>query len=227
MLLSWTPKRPKYSARERAPTPGTVAAGEKFEPLLEKYLTAKFEWARLSRAAHAEATAKFGDDYHSDGWAKPLARTSPGPTEPDVRVKRILSLIQEVLDASPQPSGWQTMGSIQQSSVSVSFNFHFSNDRFQPHQPKREVFDPAIDRTEAKLTPDEAATHQETPPKSAALPQAAVADALERDFASRYEHALQRRTGRFGNQTCRRVETENSHRFPERRFFTTVFLMMH
>jgi hypothetical protein len=78
------------------------------------------------------------------------------------------------------------------SSVSVSFNFHFSNDRFQPHQPKREVFDLAIDRTEAKLTPDEAATHQETPPKSAALPQAAVADALERDFASRYEHALQR-----------------------------------
>jgi hypothetical protein len=55
-----------------------VAAGDKFEPLLGKYLTAKFEWAGLSRAAHAEAMAKFGDDYSSDGWAKPLPGTSPG-----------------------------------------------------------------------------------------------------------------------------------------------------
>jgi hypothetical protein len=55
-----------------------VAAGERFEPLLGKYLPARFEWARLSRAARAEATAKFGDDYSSDGWSKPSAGSSPG-----------------------------------------------------------------------------------------------------------------------------------------------------
>ena len=55
-----------------------VAAGERFEPLLGKYLTARFEWAGLSRAAHAEACEKFGDDYSSDGWSKPLPGTSPG-----------------------------------------------------------------------------------------------------------------------------------------------------
>ena len=41
-------------------------------------MTARFEWAGLSRAAHAEACKKFGDDYSSDGWSKPLAGTSPG-----------------------------------------------------------------------------------------------------------------------------------------------------
>jgi hypothetical protein len=39
---------------------------------------ARFEWTKLSREAHAEATAKFGDDYGSDGWSKPLPGTSPG-----------------------------------------------------------------------------------------------------------------------------------------------------
>jgi hypothetical protein len=55
-----------------------VAAGERFEPLLGKYLPARFEWARLSRAARAEATATFGDDYSSDGWSKPSTGSSPG-----------------------------------------------------------------------------------------------------------------------------------------------------
>jgi hypothetical protein len=55
-----------------------IAAGEKFEPLLGKYLTAQFKWAALSRAAHAEAREKFGDDYSSDGWSKPLPGKSPG-----------------------------------------------------------------------------------------------------------------------------------------------------
>jgi hypothetical protein len=56
----------------------TVAAAEEFEPLLRKYIPAYFEWTKLSRAAHAEAREKFGDDYSSDGWSKPLAGTSPG-----------------------------------------------------------------------------------------------------------------------------------------------------
>jgi hypothetical protein len=56
----------------------TVAAAEEFEPLLRKYIPAHFEWEKLSRAAHAEAREKFGDDYSSDGWSKPLAGTSPG-----------------------------------------------------------------------------------------------------------------------------------------------------
>ena len=86
------------------------------------------------------------------------------PTEPDVRVKRTLSLIQEVLDASSAPSGWQIIDSIQQSSVSVSINFHSSNVRPHADQSERESFDPAIDRTEAKLGPDEAFTdHQASP----------------------------------------------------------------
>ncbi|WP_334396230.1 HTH domain-containing protein [Bradyrhizobium sp. AZCC 2289] len=114
------------------------------------------------------------------------------PTEPDVRVKRTLSLIQEVLDALSPPGGWQIIGSIQQPSVSVSFNFHSPNVRLQAHQSKRETFDPAKDRTEAKLGPDEAFTRHQASPENAALPQAAVADALERDFTSRYERALQR-----------------------------------
>jgi pimeloyl-ACP methyl ester carboxylesterase len=113
------------------------------------------------------------------------------PTEPDVRVKRILSLIQEVIDAS-SPRSWQVFGSIQQSSVNTSFHFNFSDDRLQPHHTKGEVFDPATNRTQAKLSPDEALTRQEARPNSAALPQATVADALERDFAGRYERALQR-----------------------------------
>ena len=56
------------------------------------------------------------------------------PTEPDVRVKRTLSLIQEILDASSPPGGWQMIGSIQQTSANVSFNFHSPNDRLQAHR---------------------------------------------------------------------------------------------
>jgi hypothetical protein len=56
----------------------TVAAAEKFEPLLRRYLTVHFEWAHLSRAARAEAFEKFGDDYGADGWSKPLPGKSPG-----------------------------------------------------------------------------------------------------------------------------------------------------
>jgi tetratricopeptide (TPR) repeat protein len=115
------------------------------------------------------------------------------PTEPDVRVKRILGLIQEVVDTSSQPSRWQMMGSIQQSSISVNFNFHIPNDRLQPDQPRGEVFDPAADRTEAQLIPDEQAESREASP-STELPQTAVADALERDFANRFEHTLRRST---------------------------------
>jgi hypothetical protein len=63
----------------RAPSDAeTVAAAEKFEPLLRRYLPAWFEWAELSRAAHTEAFEKFGDDYGSDGWSKPNSGTSPG-----------------------------------------------------------------------------------------------------------------------------------------------------
>jgi hypothetical protein len=56
----------------------TVAAAEKFESLLRQYLTVRFEWAELARAAPAEAFEKFGDDYGSDGWSKPNSGTSPG-----------------------------------------------------------------------------------------------------------------------------------------------------
>jgi hypothetical protein len=55
-----------------------VAAGEKFEPLLGKYVTANLRWAKLSRAAKAEAVARFGDDYGSDNWSEPSPGKSPG-----------------------------------------------------------------------------------------------------------------------------------------------------
>jgi hypothetical protein len=59
------------------PDAEVIAAGEKFERLLPRYMAAWFDWARLHREAKAEAEAKFGDDYHSPAWCKPNPGQSP------------------------------------------------------------------------------------------------------------------------------------------------------
>jgi hypothetical protein len=60
-----------------SPDAEIISAGKKLEPLLTRYVTAKLEWAKLNRADHAEANAKFGADYTSDAWSKPNPGTSP------------------------------------------------------------------------------------------------------------------------------------------------------
>jgi hypothetical protein len=65
------------SAAGANPDAEIIAAGEKFEPLLGKFVTTQLEWAKRHRAGKAEVEAKFGFDYRSDVWNKPTPNKSP------------------------------------------------------------------------------------------------------------------------------------------------------
>jgi pimeloyl-ACP methyl ester carboxylesterase/tetratricopeptide (TPR) repeat protein len=138
-----------------------------------------------SDPAIAGVTAVGIDSNHID-----LAK----PAEPDVRAKRLLSLIREVVDASSSQSSWQIAGSIPQFAASVNVSFHSSQLQLQRkiNQTELTVRDSAVDQNEAELSSLETLANQGHTPKSATIPQATVADALDRDFTSRYNRALQR-----------------------------------
>jgi hypothetical protein len=62
-----------------APNPDAeiIAAGQKFEELLGRYVPAWLNWARLHREAKAETVARFGEGYSSPAWTKPEHGQSP------------------------------------------------------------------------------------------------------------------------------------------------------
>jgi pimeloyl-ACP methyl ester carboxylesterase len=124
------------------------------------------------------------DSNHSD---------LPKPLEPDVRVKRTLNLIQEVVDATIPRTAWQIFGSIVQAPVTARINFQFSNDHDQPSKPQIEAIDPAMDRVEPSFASNELIGGEpQEHGKNSSLPQEDVADALERDFSSRFDRAVKR-----------------------------------
>jgi len=106
------------------------------------------------------------------------------PSEPDVRVKRTLNLIEEVVHASAPGLGWQLTSSVQQPFPPPNIGIQFANIRH--HLRSDEEVTNASGRVAAAFTPAES-QNVGSPGTTSPLPQEDIAEAVVARFQSTLE----------------------------------------